>query len=255
VSGAAAPAATGVYVYGVVSGAAPAVGAAGVGEQPAPVRAIAGAGAVAVVSDVPEGWRAARRQDIEAHDRVLAELLGAGAVVPLRFGTVFASDDEVRARLLERHADTLTELLARLAGHVQMAVRAYYVEDQLLRAVLARRPELKARADALESRPAVTTQPERIALGRAVADAVEDQRALDQELLVRALAEVAAEVRADPPASERQAASLQLLVAERDRPRLDAAVDRLAREHGGRLSLRYVGPLPPYSFSDLALEA
>jgi hypothetical protein len=62
-------------------------------------------------------------------------------------------------------------------------------------------------------------------------------------------------VHADPPASERQAASLQLLVAERDRPRLDAAVDRLAREQGDRLSLRYVGPLPPYSFSDLALEA
>jgi pyruvate/2-oxoglutarate dehydrogenase complex dihydrolipoamide acyltransferase (E2) component len=66
---------------------------------------------------------------------------------------------------------------------------------------------------------------------------------------------VAVDVRADPPASERQAASLQLLVAERDRARLDAAVDRLAREHGARLSLRYVGPLPPYSFSDLALEA
>jgi hypothetical protein len=255
VSGAAAPAATGVYVYGVVAGPPPAVGAAGVGEQPAPVRAVAGAGASAIVSDVPEGWRAARRQDVEAHDRVVAELLGAGTVVPLRFGTVFASDAEVRERLLDRHGDTLDRLLSRLAGHVQMTVRAYYVEDQLLRTVLARRPQLKARADALRDIPVVASQPERIALGQAVAEAVEEQRALDEELLVRAFAEVAVEVRADPPASERQAANLQLLVAERDRPRLDAAVDRLAREQGARLSLRYVGPLPPYSFSDLALEA
>jgi hypothetical protein len=97
--------------------------------------------------------------------------------------------------------------------------------------------------------------PERLAFVRAVADAVEEQRALDQDLLVRTFAEVAVDVRVDPPASDRQVASLQLLVAEGDRPRLDAAVDRLAREQGARLSLRYVGPLPPYSFSDLALEA
>jgi hypothetical protein len=255
VSGAAAPAATGVYVYGVVAGSPPAIGATGVGERPGPIRAIAGAGASAVVSDVPEGWRAARRQDVEAHDRVLAELIGAGAVVPLRFGTVFASDDEVRAGLLDRHAHTLRELLERLAGHVQMTVRAYYMEDQLLRAVLARQPKLKARADALERRPVLATQPERIALGRAVAEAIERQRALDHDLLVSAFSPVAADIRSDPPATARQAASLQLLVAERDRPRLDAAVDRLAREHGARLSFRYVGPLPPYSFSDLALEA
>jgi Gas vesicle synthesis protein GvpL/GvpF len=253
--GAAAPAATGVYVYGVVAGDPPAVGAAGVGEQPAPVRAIAGAGSAAVVSDVPASWRAARRQDVEAHDRVVAELVGAGAVVPLRFGTVFASDDEVRERLLERHADELKDLLVRLRGHVQMTLRAYYVEDALLRAVLTRRPQLKARADALEGRPEAATQPERIALGRDVADAVEEQRALDQEMLVQALAGLAAELQVDQPASERQAASLQLLVAEGDRPRLDAAVDRLGREHAARLSFRYVGPLAPYSFSDLAFEA
>jgi hypothetical protein len=87
-----------------------------------------------------------------------------------------------------------------------------------------------------------------------VAEAVEQQRALDHDMLVRELSAVAADIRSDRPASERQAASLQLLVAERDRPRLDAAVDRLAREHADRLSFRYVGPLPPYSFSDLALE-
>jgi hypothetical protein len=167
---------------------------------------------------------------------------------------VFASDEEVRERLLERHADALRALLQRLAGHVQMSVRAYYAEDALLRAVIARRPQLKARADALDGRPPVATQPERIALGREVADAVEEQRDLDLQLLVRAFADIAADLRADPPASERQAASLQLLVAERDRPRLDAAVDRLARELADRMSLRYVGPVPPYSFSDLALE-
>jgi Gas vesicle synthesis protein GvpL/GvpF len=249
-----APAATAVYVYGVVPGApADAIGARGVGSAPAPVRAVAGAGAAAVVSDVPADWRAARREDVAAHDAVLAELLARGTVLPLRFGVVMASDDDVRERLLGYHADALAELLARLDGQVQMSVRAYYVGDALLRGALERHPQLKRRADALEGRPVVATQPERIALGRDVAAAVEEQRAQDERALVAALAPHATDLRVDPPGSDRQAASLQLLVPARGRAPLDAAVQRLTRERADRLALRYVGPLAPYSFCEIAL--
>jgi hypothetical protein len=251
-----APAATAVYVYGVVPCApADAVGAPGVGSRPAPVRAVAGAGAAAVVSDVPADWRAARRADVAAHDAVLAELLARGTVAPLRFGVVMDSDEDVRERLLARHAGELAAVLARLDGHVQMSVRAYYVGDAPLRQVLARRPELKRRADALERQPVVATQPERIALGRDVAQAVDRQRAEDEQAIAAALAPYAAELRAEPAASDRQAASLQLLVPARDREKLDAAVQRLAADLGDRVALRYVGPLAPYTFCELALGA
>jgi hypothetical protein len=43
-------------------------------------------------------------------------------------------------------------------------------------------------------------------------------------------------------------------VAAERRPQLDAAVQRLSREHGDRFAIRYVGPLAPYSFADLELE-
>jgi hypothetical protein len=65
---------------------------------------------------------------------------------------------------------------------------------------------------------------------------------------------VAEEVRVDPPATERQALSLQLLVDEDRRPELDAAVRALSEEHGGRISFRYVGPIAPYSFAALSLD-
>lgn len=114
-----------VYVYAVVP-AAPAEGlGTGVGTRPAPVRVVGGPGAAAVVSDVPAGWRSAGRTDVEAHDRVLGELVAQGTVVPLRFGVVMDSDDEVRERLLERHGGALAALLERLDGRVQMTVKAY----------------------------------------------------------------------------------------------------------------------------------
>ena len=36
---------------------------------------------------------------------------------------------------------------------------------------------------------------------------------------------------------------------------LDALVNTISEEQADRMALRYVGPIPPYSFADVALEA
>ena len=247
-------AASAVYVYAVTRAGPVEPAPTGVGARRAPVRAIPGAGLQALVGDVPEGWRRAGRVDLEVHDRVLSELIARETVIPMRFGIVMESDEEVRERLLEPHAGELAALLERLDGHVQMSVKAYYGEDGLLREVLRRNPRLKQRADELQGLPVAATQQLRIDLGRDVADAVEAQRASDEHLLAAPLAAVAADVRVEAPPSERQAASIQLLVHVDRRAALDEAVRRLAHDHGDRFALRYVGPLPPYSFCDLVLD-
>ncbi|WP_028057555.1 GvpL/GvpF family gas vesicle protein [Candidatus Solirubrobacter pratensis] len=243
-----------VYVYAVVRAPFDGVSGDGVGARPGPVRKIEASGFVAVVSDVPESWRAAGRADVEAHDRVLAGLLERWTVVPMRFGIVMATDDEVRERLLERHAEDLEALFERLDGRQQMTVKAYYVNEGLLREVLRRNPELKRRSDALEREPPAASHQQRIDLGREVAAAVEEQRALDERVLVEPLGEAAEAIRVEPPVSEKQAVTVQLLVDAQRRSRLDAAVQRLSAEHADRLAFRYVGPLPPYSFCDLILD-
>jgi hypothetical protein len=249
-----APGTTPVYVYGVVRTGAAAVTAEGVGSAPARVRLVRGGDIAAVVSEVPADWRAAQRSDLQAHDRVLSELVGRETVVPMRFGSVMGSDDEVRVRLLERHGAELTSLLRQLDGRVQMSVKVFYLEEALLRRLLKRHPDLKRRSRELEGLPVETTQALRIALGRDVADALQEQRALDGRLVVDALAPLAHDLRVEPTVSERQAATVQLLVDVERRPALDAVVDRLAEEWADEFALRYVGPLPPYSFSDLSVQ-
>jgi len=243
-----------VYIYGVVNGSGSDVQGTGVAAA-APVRSVAGDGFAAVVSDVPAGWRAANRTDLQAHDRVLNQLAGESSVVPMRFGVVMASDDEVRERLLTRHSGELGTLFKRLDGRVQMSVKAYYVGEALLREVLRRHPQLKRRSAAIEGQPLPASQPERIALGQDVAAAVEEQRRLDQELLLAPLSEPADDVRVDAPAAERQALNLHLLVRRDRRSQLDAAVSRLSTEHGDRFAFRYVGPLPPYSFTEMQWDS
>ena len=232
-----------VYAVGRRNGGGMGEQLTGVGSSPAPVRSVAVGDLAAVVSDVPADWRAAGRADLEAHDRVVSALLGH-AVVPLRFGVVMGDDDEVREVLLARHAGELEALLTRLEGRVQMSVKAYYRDDDaLLRAVVARRPDLK--------RP-VRSHTERIDLGREVAAEVVHQRALDEHELVAPLAQVADDVSVDPGRSEQHLCTIQLLIDASRRDRLDAAVQRLGDE---RFALRYVGPVAPYSFCALEVGA
>ena len=242
------------YVYGVIP-AADAAGWPGADGLGGPVHAVVEGELAALVSELPEDLTPGKPQDLEAHRRVLAQAIQHGTVVPIRFGMVMDDEDVVRERLLSAHEDQLGELLDRLDGHVQMSVRALYAEDALLQAAVASNDEIARRSAAIAGLPELDSRPERIALGELVAKAVEERRARDEEVLLERLRPLATDVRVSEPGSERVALEAQLLVPRDRRPALDAAVAELGPALEGYLALRYVGPLPPYSFSELELES
>jgi hypothetical protein len=165
------------------------------------------------------------------------------------------NEDAVREELLIRHAPEFTELLDMLDGHVQMTVRALYAEDALLTTVVADDPALARRSAELRAIPELAGREERIELGRLIAERVAARREHDEQALLDGLSPFATELRLDPPSSERVALNAQLLVRRDRRDALDAAVGVLGETLKGYLALRYIGPLPPYSFADLSLEA
>jgi hypothetical protein len=248
--------ATNLYVYGVIPAADAAEwpSAAGVDGVSTSVLAFDGGELAAVVSSLPPDRTPGRREDFEAHRRVLSTATERGTVVPMRFGMVMDSEDVVRERLLRRHGDELADLLRTLDGRVQMTVRAFYAEDALLQAVMAADPEIVRRSAALEGRSEIESRADRIALGELVAAAVDDRRARDEDALVDQLRPLVVDIRLDAPGSDRVALNAQLLVDRERRPALDETVQHLGTALDGYIALRYIGPLPPYSFSALSLE-
>jgi hypothetical protein len=248
--------ATSLYVYGVIpaadAGGWP--GAEGIGGPSAKVSTLDADGLAALVSALPPDRAPGRREDLEAHRRVLSLATERGTAIPMRFGMVMDGEDVVRERLLERHGAELTDLLRNLDGQVQMTVRAFYAEDALLRAVMEADEEIARRSAALEGRDEVESRADRIALGELVAAAVDARRARDEQALLDRLKPFTTDVRVDPPGSDRVALNAQLLVHRDHRAELDEAVRELGTALQGYMALRYVGPLPPYSFSELSLE-
>jgi hypothetical protein len=253
----ATPQATSLYVYGVIPAADARgwPGADGIDGPSATVRTVVAGELAALVSGLPSDRIPGRRDDLEAHRRVLSLANERGTTIPMRFGIVMDSEDLVHEELLVRHAPEFTDLLQKLDGHVQMTVRAFYAEDALLREVAENDPEIVRRTAAIQGLSELESRQERIELGQLVAERVTARREQDEQALLDRLSPLATEVRVDPPGSERVALNAQLLVRRDRRSALDDVVGVLGAALEGHLALRYLGPLPPYSFTDLSLEA
>jgi Gas vesicle synthesis protein GvpL/GvpF len=237
-----------VYVYGVLAesdrGAVSEAGVAG-----SSVRTIACAGVAALVSDLSTGTIAAAKE-VRAHWRVLDEAAKAATVLPVRFGTVM-TEPAVRDDLLAPNADGLSGLLDRLAGQVQLSIKGEYDQDALLRDIVGRSRAIAALRERVRALPDAAGYYERIRLGELVAAAVAAQRDHDQALALDRLQDHAVQSRAEEPRGADGAFDLAFLVRREQVDGFSQAVGALRADLGERIRLRYVGPLPPYSFAAL----
>jgi Gas vesicle synthesis protein GvpL/GvpF len=241
----------GVYVYGVLK-AQDARSVSGDGVANAQVRDVEHDGLAALVSTVEGGALAAARE-VRAHWKVLEEASASATVLPVRFGTVLESEEAVRAALLEPNEDRLSSLLEELDGRVQLTVKGEYDEELLLQTVVRDAPAIAAMNRELRKLPKDAGYYGRIRLGEAVATEVDRRRAEDTGLALDRLAPLAVASRSEDVSAPDAAFNLAFLV---DRDRIEGfskAVADLAGEFGERLSIRYVGPLPPYSFAEMQL--
>jgi hypothetical protein len=242
------------YVYGVTrAGATERSPGEGIDGQVVEV-AMHG-GLTALVSDAPDVPVKASRRNLMAHSRVLQSVIATTCVLPMRFGVVMPSREAVEVELLEANRELLEEHLRVLEPYVELDVRGLSAEHELLQTVVAERPDIARLRASIEGRPVESTYHESIRLGEMVANAVADKR---EEIAGRVLAELeplAAAARPRDPIHDQMVANVAFLVERGRIAEFDAAVDAL----GGELTdpevrVRYLGPLPPHNFVDLASE-
>jgi gas vesicle protein GvpL/GvpF len=239
-----------VYVYGIARAEEPTdIEAPGVGSAQAGVRRIVHRELAALVSDVERGPLTAARE-LRAHWRVLEEAVTRATVLPVRFGTVMEGDEAVVHEFLAPRHDHLVTQLAELSGKVQLTVKGFYDEERLLREMVDRSPAIAGLRGRVRGRPAAATYYDRIRLGELVAAEVEQARERDSAMVLARLEPLAVAARSEAPATQDAAVNAAFLVERGRVDEFSRAVAKLADEVEGRMRLRYIGPLPPYSFAD-----
>ncbi|MFI9389652.1 GvpL/GvpF family gas vesicle protein [Streptomyces bauhiniae] len=235
----------GVYVYSVTDKQHPLRldDLRGVGESPGPLRAVTAGSLCAVVSDAPEDLRPKRR-DVGAHQQVQERLMADGTVLPLRFGLVAASDDEVRAALEER-AEEYADRLRELEGCTEYHLKVAQDEDSLLRQILTESSAARQLNDEIRNGSDDPSAPMR--LGELVAQEVQARQEALAAGVVEALRPFARDVDSSQPTGS-DFLSVSFLVADDQEEAFLTTELSVAHQLGEGLDFRLNGPLPPYSF-------
>jgi Gas vesicle synthesis protein GvpL/GvpF len=235
-----------LHVYGVVSAATPLPGVLR-GRQEAPVRLVVHGDLAAVVSEIDADARV-RRNDLLAHARVLETLIEDATVLPMRFGVIVETEVEAARNVLQAGNGRLTTLLDSFDGLVQLTVKAHHDQDQALRHLLRERPELRELRDQAAVSPG--SYHSQLRLGEAIAVGLDVLADADATMLSEQLSGLAERIVLEEVTGKNQILDAALLVQRGARTRTDEGIARLSRTLPDRLRLRYIGPLPPYSFVD-----
>ncbi|MDT0382089.1 GvpL/GvpF family gas vesicle protein [Streptomyces sp. DSM 42041] len=234
-----------VYLYAVTAAGHPhrLDGLHGVGDPAGALRSLRARSVAAVVSDAPAELRAKRR-DLMAHENVQERLLEDGAVLPMRFGLVAGSDDEVLAAL-DEHAAAYEQALREVEGCTEYHLRVARDEDDMLREIVTQSDEARKLNDRTRQDPA--SHADKVALGELISHEIERRRERAAEDVVHALSDTAVRHVVGQPNRDHLVA-LSFLVRRERSGDFSRAAQHLADDLGAGAQLTLHGPLPPYSF-------
>jgi hypothetical protein len=196
----------------------------------------------ALVTPTPDDEVLPSRANLLHHTRVLETAGARTTVVPMRFGVLVPEPELLVRDYLAPRYDDLLVTLDRLRGHVELRLRARYVEHAVIAAVLAADPK----AARLRGR---TTFDAKMELGERIVAGIEQRRQSDLAWASDALRDHAADVAPGDATGPLDAFLLSFLVADTDRQAFEARIDRLGHEFAPVIELELVGPVPPFSFA------
>ena len=130
---AAADSGRGKYVYCVIQSAdSRKFGAAGIGDNGSEIHTIHYRDLAAVVSDVPLGILDSTRENVLAHERVNEIVMRDHTVIPMSFGTIFKTRDDI-VQLLRSAYDAFGDVLTKMRDKMEFGLKVLWDRDSVVK--------------------------------------------------------------------------------------------------------------------------
>jgi hypothetical protein len=125
----------GRYVYCIIKSERPlSFGPVGIGSEPADVQTVHFRDIAAVVSNTPMVAQDPTRDNVLAHQRVNETVMQQHTVIPMSFGTVFKTDDDIM-ELLRSAYDAFSDVLNKMQDKFEFGLKVLWDRDQILREI------------------------------------------------------------------------------------------------------------------------
>ena len=248
----AARSAAGKYVYCIIESTQPlSFGAIGIGAEPTEVHTVNYRDITAVVSDTPLEVYDPTRENVLAHERVNDAVMHEHTVIPMSFGTVFKTSEDI-VELLRSAYDAFRDVLGKMRDKVEFGLKVLWEPDAVIRELEAQDENLSRLRQEISSQRG-STYFARMQYGRLVDSLLQNRSEILVGEIFSALRDVSIASRTNKPIGDKMILNAAFLVERAREPEFDAAVKAIGMRHEN-LNIRYTGPWPPYNFVNIRLK-
>jgi len=249
---AAATASRGKYVYCVIEASDPLrFGSIGIGANPSEVYTVHFKDLAAVVSDAPLEILDSTREHVLAHERVNETVMREHTVIPMSFGTIFKTREDI-VELLRSAAEAFGDVLNKMQNKLEFGLKVLWDRDQVIREVENEDEDISRLKKEISGQKGPTYFA-RMQYGRLVDAALQARSERYVASILNELRDVSVASRINKPIGDKMIMNAAFLISRNQENAFDKKIKDIAGRLDG-LTFKYTGPWPPYNFVNIRLK-
>ena len=242
----------GRYVYCIIRATTPLkFGAIGMDEQSPEVYTINFRDMAAVVSDVPIAPLDSTRENVLAHERVNETVMRDHTVIPMSFGTIFKTRDDI-LELLRSAYDAFADVLAKMQDKLEFGLKVLWDREEIVRAIEQEDEDIHRLKSEISSQKG-STYFARMQYGRLIDAALQQRSERYVAEFLQRLRDVSVASRVNRAIGDKMIMNAAFLVQREQEPNFDRRIKEIASRYD-KLTFKYTGPWPPYNFVNIRLK-
>jgi hypothetical protein len=207
----------------------------------------------AVVSDTPIRIYDPTRENVLAHELVNETVMREFTVIPMSFGTIFRTKDDI-VELLKSTYRAFDDVLDKMRDKIEFGLKVLWDRDKVVARLEEEDEEISRLKEQITGNEQSSTYFARMQLGRLVESALEEAANTYVVDIHESLKPFAIASRSNKPIGDRMILNAAYLVERPREGEFDEAVKGLSRKYEDVLSFKYTGPWPPYNFVNIKLK-
>lgn len=190
---------------------------------------------------------------IAIHQKINEEITRDYDVVPMTFGIIAPSVDEV-LRTLERAYLQFKAAFKKIEGKIEFAVQVWWDPKKLCAELVSTNPEIRKLKQEASLKTGLLAMPIKLKLGKLIQKEAEVQREIFVKDTQTFLSSLSHDSTSNKLIEDDMIANFSFLVDRVREAELDKKMQELGRKYDGKLRFKYIGPMPPYSFVNINLS-
>jgi gas vesicle protein GvpL/GvpF len=242
----------GKYVYCIIEASDPMrFGPIGIGADPSDVYTVHYKNLGAIVSDAPLEVLDSTRENVLAHERVNETVMREHTVIPMSFGTIFKTREDI-VELLRSAAEAFGDVLNKMQNKLEFGLKVLWDRDQAIREVENEDEDISRLKKEISGQKGPTYFA-RMQYGRLIDTALQARSERYVADILEQLREVSVASRINKPIGDKMIMNAAFLISRDQEQAFDAKVKSIASRFD-KLTFKYTGPWPPYNFVNIRLK-